>query len=186
MRTRRRRKAARNPRRDPRAATAPRRGPVDNRLRAVVLLLVLFGLVMVYSASSALSQEHFDGSSTVYFVSQLSKAVVGLVLMFVLARIDYRIWARLAKPMLWASAALLVGLIAPLPDRFTPQINGASRWLAVPGFTFQPIEVAKLALIVWLAATIVKKDTRIDEPWDGVAPLLETPEQRCHRNAECL
>jgi cell division protein FtsW len=175
MRTRRRRKAARNPRRDPRAATAPRRGPVDNRLRAVVLLLVLFGLVMVYSASSALSQEHFDGSSTVYFVSQLSKAVVGLVLMFVLARIDYRIWARLAKPMLWASAALLVGLIAPLPDRFTPQINGASRWLAVPGFTFQPIEVAKLALIVWLAATIVKKDTRIDEPWDGVAPLLVPP-----------
>ena len=175
MRARTRRKAARSARRDTRAGAGPRRGPVDNRLRALVLLLVLFGLVMVYSASSALSQEHFDGSSTVYFASQLSKAVVGLVLMFVLARVDYRIWAKLAKPMLWASAALLVALLAPLPERFTPEINGASRWLAVPGFTFQPIEVAKLALIVWLAATIVKKDARIDEPWDGVAPLLVPP-----------
>ena len=170
-----RRKPARSARRDPRGAAAPRRGPVDNRLRAIVLLLVLFGLVMVYSASSALSQENFDGSSTVYFASQLSKSVVGLVLMFVLARIDYRVWAKLAKPLLWASAALLVALIAPLPARFTPEINGASRWLAMPGFTFQPVEVAKLSLIVWLAATIVKKDARIDEPWDGVAPLLVPP-----------
>ena len=117
-----------------------------------MLLLVGFGLLMVYSASSALSDAHF-GSSTVYFRSQLTKAEIGLGLLFVLARIDYRVWAKLAKPMLWAAAALLLALIAPLPGGFTPKINGASRWLALPGFTFQPIEVAKLALVVWLAAT---------------------------------
>jgi cell division protein FtsW len=70
---------------------------------------------------------------------------------------------------------LLVALIAPLPQRFSPEINGASRWLAVPGFTFQPIELAKLTLIVWLSATIVKKGTRLDEGWDGLFPLLVPP-----------
>ena len=157
-----------------RQAPVPRRGPVDRHLRACVLLLVLFGLVMVYSASSVLSMAHF-GSSTAYFTSQLSKAVVGLILMFAIARIDYRLWARLAKPILWGSVALLVALIAPLPQRFSPEINGASRWLALSGFTFQPIELAKLALIVWLSATIVNKGTRLDEGWDGLFPLLVPP-----------
>jgi cell division protein FtsW len=142
-------------------------------MRTVVLLLVGFGLLMVYSASSVLSLAHF-GSSTAYFTSQLSKAVVGLGVMFVLARIDYRIWQRMAKPLLWASIALLVALVAPIPPRFAPEINGASRWLAVPGFTFQPTELAKLALIVWLAATIVKKGERLDD-WEGFAPLLVPP-----------
>ena len=142
-------------------------------MRMVVLLLVGFGLLMVYSASSVLSMAHF-GSSTAYFTSQLSKAVVGLCVMFVLARIDYRIWQRMAKPLLWVSIALLVALVAPIPERFAPEINGASRWLAVPGFTFQPTELAKLALIVWLAATIVKKGERLDD-WEGFAPLLVPP-----------
>ena len=160
--------------RSARQAPVPRRGPVDRHLRACVLLLVLFGLVMVYSASSVLSMAHF-GSSTTYFTSQLSKAIVGLVLMFVVARLDYRLWARLAKPVLWGSVVLMLALIAPLPERFSPEINGASRWLAVPGFTFQPIELAKIALIVWLSATIVKKGSRIDDAWDGLAPLLVPP-----------
>lgn len=151
----------------------PTRGPVDRRLRTVVLLLVGFGLLMVYSSSSVLSLAHF-GSSTAYFTSQLTKAIVGLGLMFVLARIDYRVWQRLAKPLLWVSVALLVALVAPLPERFAPEINGASRWLALPGFTFQPTELAKLALIVWLAATIVKKGERLDD-WEGFAPLLVAP-----------
>ncbi|HET9332540.1 MAG TPA: putative lipid II flippase FtsW [Gemmatimonadota bacterium] len=142
-------------------------------MRTVVLLLVGFGLLMVYSASSVLSLAHF-GSSTAYFTSQLSKAVVGLCVMFVLARIDYRIWQRMAKPLLWVSIALLVALVAPIPERFAPEINGASRWLAVPGFTFQPTELAKLALIVWLAAIIVKKGERLDD-WEGFAPLLVPP-----------
>ena len=150
------------------------RGPVDGRLRMCVLLLVLFGLVMVYSASSVLSVAHF-GSSTAYFTSQLSKALIGIGAMFVLARIDYRIWARLSKPLLWASVLLMIALIAPLPPRYTPEINGASRWLAVPGFTFQTIEIAKLALIVWLAATIVNKGARLDDGWDGLAPVLAAP-----------
>jgi cell division protein FtsW len=142
-------------------------------MRMVVLFLVGFGLLMVYSASSVLSLAHF-GSSTAYFTSQLSKAVVGLCVMFVLARIDYRLWQRMAKPLLWVSIALLVALVAPIPERYAPEVNGASRWLAVPGFTFQPTELAKLALIVWLAATIVKKGERLDD-WERFAPLLVPP-----------
>ena len=175
MKGRRKRKAA--ARRQAAAAGQPvrkGRGPVDRRLRTCVLLLVLFGLVMVYSASSVLSVAHF-GSSTTYFTSQLSKALIGIAAMFVLARIDYRIWARLSKPLLWVSFLLMIALIAPIPSRYTPEINGASRWLALPGFTFQPIEIAKLALIVWLAATIVNKGARLDDGWDGLAPVLAAP-----------
>ena len=168
-----RRRGAARERRDIRRPPKPVRGPVDPRMRTVVLLLVGFGLLMVYSASSVLSLAHF-GSTTAYFTSQLSKAVVGLCVMFVLARIDYRIWQRMAKPLLWVSIALLVALVAPIPERYAPEINGASRWLAVPGFTFQPTELAKLALIVWLAATVVKKGERLDD-WEGFAPLLVPP-----------
>ena len=168
-----RRRGAKGGRRDVRRQPKPARGPADRRMRTVILLLVGFGLLMVYSASSVLSLAHF-GSSTTYFTSQLSKAVVGLCVMFVLARMDYRIWQRMAKPLLWVSIALLVALVAPIPERFAPEINGASRWLAVPGFTFQPTELAKLALIVWLAATIVKKGERLDD-WEGFAPLLVPP-----------
>ena len=62
----------------------------------------------------------------------------------------------------------------PLPERYAPEINGARRWLALPGFTFQPLEVAKLGLLVWLAATIAKKGERLDD-WEGFAPLLVAP-----------
>ncbi len=152
----------------------PPRGPLDKRLRAVVLLLVGFGLVMVYSASSVLSMVHF-GRSTAYFTSQLSKAVVGLAAMLVAARVDYRVWARLAKPLLWISLGCLALVVMPGAGRLAPEVNGARRWLALPGFSFQPLEVARLALIVWMAATIVRKGAKLDRPTEGLVPLLVVP-----------
>lgn len=157
-----------------RRARPPARGPVDGRLKVLVPLLVGFGLVMVYSASSALSMlQH--GESTVYFTSQLTKAAIGLVLMFVVARIDYRLWGWLAKPMVWASVALLVVLVVPATRGLTAEINGARRWIALPGIGFQPLEVAKLAVVVWLAATVVRKGPKLDRPTEGLVPLLVVP-----------
>ncbi|MFN2384214.1 MAG: putative lipid II flippase FtsW [Gemmatimonadota bacterium] len=150
------------------------RGPVDGRLRLLILLLVGFGLAMVYSASNALSVVHFDKSS-VYFTSQLIKAVLGLGVMWAAAWVDYRLWARIAKPLLWVSVGLLLVLAVPLPSTFVPEVNGARRWLALPGFTFQPLELAKLALIVWMAATISRKGAKLDRASDGLVPLLVMP-----------
>ncbi len=152
----------------------PPRGPVDRQLRIIVLLMVGFGLVMVYSASSVLSLVQF-GSSTVYFTGQLTKAILGVVAMLALSRLDYRWWERMAKPLLWVSVALLAILIVPGMESWTVESGGARRWIAVPGFTFQPLEVAKLALIVWMAATIAGKGAKLDRPSEGLVPLLTVP-----------
>lgn len=150
------------------------RGPVDRRLTGLVFLLVGFGLVMVYSSSSVLSMIQF-GTSTAFFTGQVTKAVVGVVAMVVVARIDYRIWARLAKPLAWVSIAALTVLAVPVAASYTPEVNGARRWIALPGFSFQPLEVARLALVVWLAATIARKDEKLERFSEGVAPLVALP-----------
>ena len=150
------------------------RGIADRRLRTLVLLMVGFGLVMVYSASSVLALAQ-HGSSTVFFRGQAAKALVGIVAMAVVSRFDYRIWQKLAKPLLWIALGLLTFLALPVAGSMTPEINGARRWIALPGLTFQPIEVAKLALIVWMAATIVRRGGQLDRGWDPLVPLLAIP-----------
>ena len=158
----------------PGARTAPVHGPVDRRLRALTLLLVGFGLVMVYSASSVLSMMQY-GESTVFVAGQAAKAAFGIVAMLVTARIDYRIWAKISKPLVWFAILLLLFLALAVGGSLTPEVNGARRWIAFPGFTFQPIELAKLALVVWMAATIAKKGRKIDRPSEGLVPLIALP-----------
>ena len=150
------------------------RGPVDGRLTGLVFLLLGFGLVMVYSSSSVLSMIQF-GTSTAFFTSQAAKAVVGVVAMLVVARLDYRIWARLAKPLVWISFVMLIVLAVPVATSFTPEVNGARRWIALPGLSFQPLEIAKLAMVVWIAATIARKGEKLDRFSEGVAPLILLP-----------
>lgn len=157
-----------------RAAPRIRRGPVDRRLRTLVLLLVGFGLVMVYSASSVLSMVQ-HGNSTVYLTSQASKAVIGVVAMFAAAALDYRHWARASKPLVWLAVAMLLLLALGVGGRLTPEVNGAERWIALPGVTFQPIELAKLSLVVWMAATIANKGKKMDRPSEGLVPLIVLP-----------
>lgn len=151
-----------------------RRGPVEGQLKVLVMLLVGFGLVMVYSASNVLSMAQY-GKSTVFLTGQLTKALAGFVLMFVVGAIDYRIWQRLAKPILWLSILFLLVLVVPVAGRFTPEINGARRWIVLPGFQFQPLALARLALVVWMAATMVRKGGRLERLSDGVGPLVFVP-----------
>jgi cell division protein FtsW len=150
------------------------RGPVSAPLKVWALVVVGFGLVMVYSASSVLSLGNY-GSSTVFFTGQLTKALIGFVAMIVVAAIDYRVWQRLAKPFLWLGLLSLVVLVVPVATPYTPEINGARRWIVLPGFHFQPLAAAGLALIVWMSATIVRKGDQLDQFSGGLAPLLVVP-----------
>ncbi|HUP18554.1 MAG TPA: putative lipid II flippase FtsW [Gemmatimonadota bacterium] len=156
------------------ARRAPEHGPVDRQIRLLAYLMVGFGLVMVYSASSVLSLVHF-GQSTVYFTEQLAKAAIGIAVMLALSRLDYRWWERLSKPFLWGSMALLAVLVVPGMEAWTIESGGARRWLALPGVTFQPLELAKLALVVWMAATLARQGARLDRASDGLVPLLVVP-----------
>lgn len=109
---------------------------------------MLFGLLMVYDASAALAIRDF--SDKYHFVrDQLRWSVVGAVVFLVASRIDYHRWFRLAVPLLVATLVLLCAV-------FLPGIGvgalGANRWINVGLFVFQPAELAKLTLVIYLAA----------------------------------
>jgi len=113
--------------------------------------LLLFGLVMAYSASTA--QGHFAYGSHWYFLKkQLIFAFAGVGLMIVLSRIDYRVWRRFAFPLVAGVAGLL--LLVAVPG-IGATINGARRWIDFGFATLQPSEFAKPAAVLLAAALIV-------------------------------
>ena len=126
---------------------SPIRGGLEYHLLVVVTLgLVAFGLVMVYSASSARATLAADDPAY-YLKRQAAYAFLGLIALAVLSRTDYRRLRYLVPPLLLGSfALLLVVLVAGTP------VNGAKRWLTIGPATIQPSELAKLALALWVAA----------------------------------
>jgi cell division protein FtsW len=124
-------------------------------LLAIAVFLVLVGLLTVYSASSFLAQK--QGLPDHYFLrQQASRALLGLLVLYVLARVDYRIYARLSWPLLGLTLIALLVLVLPGTEAIAPTRNGARRWLEL-GVRVQPSEVAKLAMVIWAAALAAKK-----------------------------
>jgi cell division protein FtsW len=114
----------------------------------VTLALVAFGLVMVYSASSARALLGSDDPAY-YLKRQALYAVAGLVALVLLSRTDYRRLRHAAGPLLLASFVLLVAVLA-----IGTAVNGARRWIPLGTLTFQPSELAKLALALWIAGLL--------------------------------
>jgi cell division protein FtsW len=136
----------------------------------LVLVMFCFGLVELYSASTFMAQSeglppHF------YAVRQLLGVFPGAVLAALLARMDYRVLQRAAWPLLGLTLLLLLVVVLPGTEGIAPRVNGARRWLRL-GITFQPSELAKLALIVWTAALAVKKQERLHSMSKGLFPFL--------------
>ena len=119
----------------------------DYTLLIVVLFLVAFGLVMVYSTSS-FSALQDTGDSAYYFKRQLLTSGIGLVAMGITAFISYRIWYKFSTFIYIAAIVSIFMVLTPLGKSF----NGARRWIGIGGFTIQPAEFVKLALIISLAA----------------------------------
>ena len=123
----------------------------SNVLILVTLALVAFGVVMVYSATSAAAT--LGGGNPAYYVKrQAIYALLGLALLVLTARCGYWSLRRLA-PMLVAGSLLLLLLALAAGSR----VNGASRWLRLGPVTFQPSELAKPALAVWLALYLARR-----------------------------
>ncbi len=116
-------------------------------------LLLAVGLVMVLSTSSA-SQLDSGGSPYSVFVKQLIGALVGLAIMWLLARTPPRLLRAVAYPLLLAS---IVGLILVLA--FGPDVAGVRRWIAVGSIQLQPSEFAKLAFLIWGADLLARKES---------------------------
>ncbi len=123
----------------------------DYSLVFIVLFLLCFGLIMVYSASSyeASVSEKLGYDAAYYFKKQAVAALLGLVAMVVVSRIPYHFWERFAIPAYLVSAVLILLVLTPLGY----EANGARRWLRL-GISIQPAEIAKLAMILFLASFI--------------------------------
>ncbi len=135
----------------------------DRDVLIVTSLLLLYGLVMVYSASAPFSLRHY-GSDVYLFVKQLIAAAVGLSLMWGLSRFDYHRLAQLDDILLFGGVLLTILTLFPR--------IGDGRWLDLGPFALQPTEFLKFALIVYLAATIVRKGERMKSFAEGVLPFV--------------
>jgi cell division protein FtsW len=163
-----RRAAERRAAADRSASTAPGPGQVERRvLILATVLLLLYGLVMAYSASAA--QAYFTyGSSSYLLLRQLVFAGVGVGAMLILSRVDFDLYRRFAG-LLYA-VALALTVLALVPG-IGMEIRGARRWLDVAGQSLQPSELAKLAVVCFLAATIARAPRLLDTA-GGVTRLV--------------
>jgi cell division protein FtsW len=147
------------------------RGWEPAAIMTLTLLLMSGGLVTLYSASSVLAQRQ-GLPDWYYVVRQAMGAALGLIGMVACARIPYRVWERLAWPLLWVTVGLLVVVVLPGTESIAPEVNGARRWLRVGGATFQPSELAKLTIVVWTAMLTLRKQEDFRSLGRGLAPFL--------------
>ena len=142
-------------------------GPMDPVLAAIVVALIGFGVVMVYSASAVQATvQHHDPQF--YLKKQVAYAAASLLTLFVVSRIDYHRLYKLTYPMLFGVGLLLVACVVG----FGHSGGGATRWLAIGPVHVQPAEMAKLALVTWLAYSLAKKAERVKTFTVGFLPHL--------------
>ncbi len=140
-------------------------------LGLIAATLVVFGIAAVYGASSIHAiQEGRPG--TYYAMRQLIWTVLGVTVLLVAARLDYRLWRRHAWVLLGVAAVLLIVPLLPFTRGIAPEVNGARRWIDMGAFFLQPSELAKLAVVVWTAMLAVKKGPALREFKKGLLPFL--------------
>lgn len=125
----------------------------DYLLIMIILLITVFGLVIIANPSIVLSQETFKESY--YFLKHQGFSVLlGLIFFFIVQRINYKYWQRLAFPLLILSMVLLSLVFVPGLGYISGQ---SKRWITLGNFSFQPFELVKLTFILYLAALLGKK-----------------------------
>ncbi len=136
----------------------------DIFLLSVVLLLVFIGVVMVFSASAIVSHERFD-TSYFFLIKQIIWTVMGVFLMLVLARIDYNKLQKFSRPLMVFSFSLLVLVLLIEPGEI-------KRWLKFGMVNFQPSEMAKICLILYIADVLDRKGSKLQDFKKGLLPIL--------------
>ena len=145
----------------------------ETRLLAVVTAtLVAFGIAMVYGASSLVRTSDGGVAGGSFALNQFIGALGGGILMLIIARMDYRRLRPLAWPLLLGTIVLLVIPVLPFTHAIAPSLNGARRWIRLPLFSFQPSELARLAVIIWCAMLATKKGEQVRQFKKGLLPFL--------------
>jgi cell division protein FtsW len=138
----------------------------DKLLFTATLVLVCTSVVMVYSASAVWSLDRAD-DQYLFLFKQLTWAVIGLCLLPVIMRIDYRAYR---EPVVIWTALAIVGLLL-VAVLFGRPVKGATRWLNMGGLGIQPSELAKLAIVLFVAALLERRMDRVNEPSHALLPI---------------
>ncbi len=137
---------------------------IDPLIMGITVALSLGGLIMVFSASGVVAEMKY-ADSTHYLQRQIIWMVVGFCVLFGGSQIDYQYWKRWVPGIV---AGCVIGLLLVLA--FGPQINGARRWLVFGFFSIQPTEMAKLAVVLYLAAFLSNSNRRVTDWRRGFLP----------------
>jgi cell division protein FtsW len=146
----------------------PRKLTPDLWLFGVVVALVAIGVVMVYSASAIVAADRFH-DPLFFLKKQLFWALLGLGCLWGAMMLDYRRLERLVIPLLVASLVLLVLVLVP---PFGQEINGTRRWFRGGPLSFQPVELAKFALVLYLASFLTRRQEAVTSFSQGLLPVF--------------
>lgn len=139
----------------------------DYNLLFLIIFLLSFGLVMLYSSSAYISANKY-GDDAYYLKRQLRNIGLGAVMMFIMAKIDYRIWKKFGTLAYFGSFVLCILVFIP---GIGSSSHGSSRWIDLGPVSFQPSEVAKLGIIIFLAALIEKVPRQMGD-WKTLAKIF--------------
>lgn len=141
----------------------------DFILFVIIIILLSLGIVMVLSASapSAIAE---SGNSYSYVIKQLKAAILGIILMLIISKIDYRIYKKFYKAIYWISVLILLLVLIP---GLGSSSNGATRWIDLKFIQFQPSELTKIGLIVFYAGYLADHKSELKSFGKGfVKPLI--------------
>src|SRR5215216_1477005 len=141
----------------------------DKVIWALVLLLVLVSLLVVYSATGSLAYKMYKGNTEVYLFKQIAFIAIGFCVIYFAHRVNYTIYSRVAKILFLLSIPLLLYTLL-----FGVTLNEGSRWIKLPiiNMTMQTSDLAKLALFMFLARLLSRKQTKIKDFKKGFIPVM--------------
>jgi cell division protein FtsW len=145
-----------------------RMGPEARGLGLIMVLVLVFGLAVLYSASAIIAEQE-NHNSWYYVARQLSGALIGGIVFMVAAKVDAEKLHEWAWPIMWITIVTLF-LVLVLPPSIAPRVNGSKRFLF--GTSIQPSEFGKLGVIIWTSMLIVKKGDQLKRLTKGVLPFF--------------
>ena len=137
-------------------------------LFVVTIALAIFGVIMIYSSSSIWASYKY-GNEFKFLINQSAFLLIGVMIVYILLKIDYNIYRKYANVILLISLILLVLVLIPGIGQIR---NGSRSWFGLGGFGIQPSEIAKIALIIFTARYLSKNEKSMKSIKDGIIPIL--------------
>lgn len=141
----------------------------DKLIWLVVFTISLISLLAVYSSTSALAFKYQGGNTEYYLLKHFLLLALGFVMMYGIHLLDYRIFARISKIALYCTIPLLGYTIFQGEES---EINSATRWIRIFGLTFQPSDLAKLTIVMYLSRELTEKQALLKDLQKGFLPII--------------